>query len=181
MVKLQLDKCGPKTREKIKEIVRTGTLQLLTELKDGERVVLCSLLTLPLNPPPPPLLPDPRVQARELFVRVWGIGPVTAEVCLRSIHNPGHLPQSSPHSSNALDQRLVRRGFRTLKDLDENKEKVLNDNQRVGLELFEDFEQRIPRSEVEAIAAVVSTECTPHHHCNHTQLTLTLHHPWIDQ
>lgn len=181
MVKLQLDKCGPKTRKKIKEIVRTGTLQLLTELKDGERDVLCSLLTLPLTPPP---LPSSQILAYRPASCLCVYGELAQSqprfVCA-AFTTPGHLPQSSPHSSNALDQRLVRRGFRTLKDLDENKEKVLNDNQRVGLELFEDFEQRIPRSEVEAIAAVVSTECTPHHHCNHPQLTLTLHHPWIDQ
>jgi hypothetical protein len=61
-----------------------------------------------------------RVAAMMLFQRVWGVGPETAA-------------------------KLYSQGFRTLKSLEHAD---LDDRQKVGLRCFEDFEQRIPRSEV---------------------------------
>lgn len=51
-----------------------------------------------------------------------------------------------------------RKGYRTLDDLKNNPE-ILSSQQRLGLHYFEDFEQRIPRQEVEQIALRVTKAC----------------------
>lgn len=71
---------------------------------------------------------DPRTQIVKLFTGVHGAGETTAH-------------------------KWIAQGYRTLDDLRQKAE--LNDNQRIGLEHYNDFQQRIPRSEVNQHAAVV--------------------------
>ncbi|KAJ0175568.1 hypothetical protein K1T71_008727 [Dendrolimus kikuchii] len=68
---------------------------------------------------------DIEAKTISLFTRVSGIGPVKAA-------------------------DLFKGGLRTLKDLKNNRDK-LNHHQIIGLKYFEDFEKKIPRSEIIAI------------------------------
>ena len=72
---------------------------------------------------------DETYMALNLLQRVSGIGPVTA-------------------------QELVKSGITSLDQLWNNLEK-LTSAQRIGLKYFEDFEQRIPRSEIRMIVEAV--------------------------
>lgn len=71
---------------------------------------------------------DPRTQIVKLFTGVYGAGETTAH-------------------------KWIAQGYRTLDDLRRKAE--LNDNQRIGLEHYDDFQLRIPRNEVKQHAAVV--------------------------
>ncbi|EXJ58697.1 hypothetical protein A1O7_06126 [Cladophialophora yegresii CBS 114405] len=73
---------------------------------------------------------DPRTQVLKLFKGVYGAGEATA------------------HS-------WIAQGFRTLQDLQKSAD--LTPNQRIGLQHYDDFQQRIPRKEVEQHAAVVES------------------------
>ena len=46
-------------------------------------------------------------------------------------------------------QELVKQGIKTIEDLREQQDKLLNDIQRVGLKYYEDILKRIPRNEIE--------------------------------
>jgi DNA polymerase IV len=59
---------------------------------------------------------------------------------------------------NVQANRWIALGFRTLEDLRENGK--LSANQRIGVEHYGDLNTRIPRREVEALAAVVKTTAT---------------------
>jgi len=72
---------------------------------------------------------DDRSQAINTLTRVSGIGPAKA-------------------------QELVRSGIKSIEDLENNKDK-LNHHQLIGLKYLNDFEQKIPRSEIEEIEGVV--------------------------
>eukprot|EP00051_Salpingoeca_urceolata_P015159 m.195262 g.195262 ORF g.195262 m.195262 type:complete len:691 (+) comp18310_c0_seq11:40-2112(+) len=69
-------------------------------------------------------------QALQLFRRVWGIGAKRA-------------------------RQLAEHDLRTLDDLRKNRH-MLNKSQQIGLDLFEDFEQRIPRAEVASIEKAIA-------------------------
>ncbi|EXJ68093.1 DNA polymerase IV [Cladophialophora psammophila CBS 110553] len=71
---------------------------------------------------------DPRNQIVKLFMGVYGAGETTA-------------------------QKWIAQGYRCLAEVYEKAD--LNVNQRVGIEHYDDFLQRIPRGEVEQHAAVV--------------------------
>jgi DNA polymerase IV len=71
---------------------------------------------------------DPRTQVLKLFKGVYGAGEATA-------------------------YSWIAQGFRTLEGLRNKAD--LTPNQRIGLEHYDDFQQRIPRKEVEQHAAVV--------------------------
>ena len=75
---------------------------------------------------------DETYMALNLLQRVSGIGPVTA-------------------------QELVKSGITSLDQLWNNLEK-LTSAQRIGLKYFEDFEQRIPRSEIRKIVCSRGSE-----------------------
>ncbi|KAL0880880.1 hypothetical protein ABMA27_002061 [Loxostege sticticalis] len=68
---------------------------------------------------------DTDAQAISLLTRVSGIGPVKAA-------------------------DLVRSGIKSIEDL-RNNQKMLNHHQLIGLKYFEDFEKKIPRSEIQQI------------------------------
>ncbi|XP_006625654.1 DNA polymerase beta [Lepisosteus oculatus] len=57
----------------------------------------------------------------------------------------------------AAARKLVAEGVKTLDDLRENEHK-LNHHQRIGLRYFEDFEKRIPRSEMLKMEALILQE-----------------------
>ena len=80
------------------------------------------------------LLKDPTYQAIANLSRVWGIGEKTA-----------------------LD--LYKIGYKTVDDLRNRavKKEILNSNQLVGLRLFDDLQQRIPREEVGEIYMLVKS------------------------
>eukprot|EP00051_Salpingoeca_urceolata_P022852 m.380153 g.380153 ORF g.380153 m.380153 type:complete len:386 (-) comp20034_c0_seq4:32-1189(-) len=107
-VKGKLWQAGAKTLQKIEEILRSGHLRRIDELRTPEQ------------------------EAEQLFSRVWGIGAATAK-------------------------KFVARGLRTLDDLKMHAT-GLTASQRIGLQLFDELEQRIPRSEVEEMVAVVRNE-----------------------
>ncbi|KIW32120.1 uncharacterized protein PV07_03690 [Cladophialophora immunda] len=71
---------------------------------------------------------DPRNQIIKLFMGVYGAGETTAKT-------------------------WIAQGYRSLEDVYQKAE--LTANQRVGIEHYSDFQQRIPRSEVEQHAAIV--------------------------
>ncbi|OAP60633.1 hypothetical protein AYL99_05635 [Fonsecaea erecta] len=71
---------------------------------------------------------DPRNQIIKLFMGVYGAGETTAK-------------------------KWIAQGYRSLDDVYQKGE--LTANQRVGIEHYEDFQQRIPRGEVEQHAAIV--------------------------
>ncbi|XP_014356832.2 DNA polymerase beta [Papilio machaon] len=68
---------------------------------------------------------DEKAQAISMLTRVSGVGPVKAA-------------------------ELVKDGIITIEDLKKNKQ-LLNHHQLIGLKYFEDFEKKIPRSEIQAI------------------------------
>ena len=76
-----------------------------------------------------------RVATRNL-IKIWGIGPKTAQ----------HL-----YNNNFRTIRQVREGLRTNKI-------ELNDNQKVGVECYEDFQLPMQREEVEQILSIVKKE-----------------------
>lgn len=76
---------------------------------------------------------DPDDRTLELFMGIYDVGFHTAS-------------------------RLLAQGHRTLEDLRQNAE--LTPNQRVGLEHYQDFQQRIPRGEVAQHAAIVQRALT---------------------
>ncbi len=88
---------GRKMADKIMEIVEEGSLQKVAEVCEGEKV-----------------------RTVDLFNRVWGVGPATAE-------------------------RLYEQGLRTLEDLKEKGN--LNKQQQIGLKHFADLDERMTRSE----------------------------------
>ncbi|XP_063231406.1 DNA polymerase lambda-like isoform X2 [Bacillus rossius redtenbacheri] len=71
---------------------------------------------------------DNKSKALALFTEVWGVGPATAD-------------------------SWYQRGFRSLDDL--RTKANLTRQQKIGLKLFEDLRERIPREEVERIGSVV--------------------------
>ncbi|CAH0406968.1 unnamed protein product [Chilo suppressalis] len=74
---------------------------------------------------------DASAQAINLLTRVSGIGPVKAA-------------------------ELYRCGIATIEDLNKNQDK-LNHHQLIGLKYFEDFEKKIPRSEIKDIENKIKT------------------------
>ena len=70
-----------------------------------------------------------------LFNRIWGVGPATAE-------------------------SLYSQGYRTLEDLKSSAKVVLTKNQRIGLRLFDDLSQRMDRKEANQIAQYVAREAS---------------------
>jgi len=93
---------GEKIAKKIDELLQTGKLKKLENIRNDDTSVAIQFLT-----------------------RVSGIGPAHAK-------------------------KLYDDGIRTLSDLRNNPES-LNHHQRIGLKYFEDFEQRIPRVEMEIL------------------------------
>jgi DNA polymerase lambda len=87
--------------DKIAEILEDGQLRKVQEVCDSERV-----------------------RVLELFTRVWGAGPTTADL-------------------------WYRQGCRSLDDL--RQRATLNKHQAVGLRLFDDLDQRMPRAEAQSI------------------------------
>eukprot|EP01053_Blabericola_migrator_P011436 Blabericola_migrator_1__11435@NODE_679_length_6909_cov_149_679480_g493_i0_p3_GENE_NODE_679_length_6909_cov_149_679480_g493_i0NODE_679_length_6909_cov_149_679480_g493_i0_p3_ORF_typecomplete_len395_score60_99DNA_pol_lambd_f/PF10391_9/5_1e20DNA_pol_B_palm/PF14792_6/9_9e03DNA_pol_B_palm/PF14792_6/2e14HHH_8/PF14716_6/4_8e12HHH_5/PF14520_6/1_7e03HHH_5/PF14520_6/0_0062Suppressor_APC/PF11414_8/2_1e02Suppressor_APC/PF11414_8/0_18zfC2H2/PF00096_26/5_1e02zfC2H2/PF00096_26/21zfC2H2/PF00096_26/2_7e02_NODE_67 len=73
---------------------------------------------------------DDKLQTVKLFMSVWGVGSSKAEA-------------------------FYAQGFRTLDDLRQHQD-LLNDNQKIGLKFVEDFNTKMPRSEVEEIASRVT-------------------------
>jgi len=96
---------GHKMADKIEEILASGKLQKVGEVCGDERAV-----TL------------------DLFNRIWGVGPTTAE-------------------------SWYTQGFRSLQDL--RQKAKLSRQQQVGLRLFDDLDERMPREEAAEIEASV--------------------------
>ncbi|XP_028174412.1 DNA polymerase beta-like [Ostrinia furnacalis] len=84
---------------------------------------------------------DTDAQAISLLTRVSGIGPVKAA-------------------------ELVRNGIKTIEDL-KNNENKLNHHQLIGLKYFEDFERKIPRSEIQEIETMLQKKIAKID-CNYT-------------
>ncbi|OWR53327.1 DNA polymerase beta [Danaus plexippus plexippus] len=72
---------------------------------------------------------DEKAQAISLLTRVSGIGPVKAA-------------------------DLIDKGIKTLEDLNKNQD-LLNHHQLIGLKYFENFEEKIPREEIQKIEAII--------------------------
>ncbi len=68
-----------------------------------------------------------------LFAAIWGVGPVKA-------------------------QELWDMGARSINEVEEDYQHLLNDNQKIGLKYFHDLQQRAPRWQVEEIAKKVTAE-----------------------
>ena len=71
-----------------------------------------------------------RIKVVKLFCEIWGVGAVTA-------------------------QKLFTMGYRSIEELKANPPEILNQNQRVGLEFFQELSERIPREEVALISEKV--------------------------
>jgi len=70
---------------------------------------------------------DEKIQTLNLLCRVTGVGPATA-------------------------RKWIDSGVRTIEDL---KNQKLNHHQKIGVRYFEDFEKRIPRSEIDEMVEIV--------------------------
>ena len=68
-----------------------------------------------------------------LFANIWGVGPVKA-------------------------QELWDAGARSIEDIKENHYDLLNDNQQIGLQYFDDLQKRIPRKQVAEIVKKINVE-----------------------
>eukprot|EP01039_Chlorochromonas_danica_P010650 gene10650-11809_t len=77
---------------------------------------------------------DPKLRALYELTEIWGVGEKTAS-------------------------QLMRQGFRSVSDLREHGLHLLTAQQRIGLQYYEEFQQKIPRVEVEAIGQVVREQC----------------------
>eukprot|EP00756_Hemistasia_phaeocysticola_P048484 Hpha_TRINITY_DN22908_c0_g1::TRINITY_DN22908_c0_g1_i1::g.153983::m.153983/K02330/POLB; DNA polymerase beta len=100
---------GAKIAKRIDEILATGELSQLERYKE-----------------------DPKVSVIQLFNKITGIGPKTA-------------------------QALYDKGYRSIADLEKSKE-PFTAHQRLGLKHFDDLLHRIPYDEVVAHAAIVEEE-----------------------
>eukprot|EP00095_Tigriopus_kingsejongensis_P006026 maker-scaffold671_size114370-snap-gene-0.35 protein:Tk06026 transcript:maker-scaffold671_size114370-snap-gene-0.35-mRNA-1 annotation:"dna polymerase lambda-like" len=101
----QLPNVGRKMADKIAEILEDGSLRKVAEICDNEKM-----------------------HTLDLFNRVWGAGPKTAE-------------------------QWFQRGWRTLEDLAQDEH--LTRQQKVGLRLFHDLDERMSRDECTTIFGVV--------------------------
>ena len=72
------------------------------------------------------------MQAENIFLGIWGVGP-------------------------AMAKSLVKAGHRTLEDV-RNDPHMLSPRQRIGLELYEELCQRIPREEVVCIGDIIRAQ-----------------------
>uniref|UniRef100_A0A2R5LF19 DNA polymerase lambda n=1 Tax=Ornithodoros turicata TaxID=34597 RepID=A0A2R5LF19_9ACAR len=100
-----LPNIGQRLADKIWEIVQQGKLRKLEQFQSQENV-----------------------SALNLFNKIWGVGPATAE-------------------------RWVQQGCRSLDDIKSRSD--LTKQQEIGLKHFEDFLEKMPRSEAEEIANIV--------------------------
>jgi len=55
-------------------------------------------------------------------------------------------------------QELVKSGIKTIKDLRDRQDSLLNDKQRIGLKYYEDILKRIPRNEIDSFDKILETE-----------------------
>jgi len=78
-------------------------------------------------------LQDEKSIVSQLFNRIWGVGPVTIE-------------------------KWYSLGYRSLEDLERNKEKELNHMQQLGLKYYNEFSLKIPRKEVEEHGKMVANK-----------------------
>ena len=99
---------GKKMADKIVEIVEEGSLRKVQEVCDNERI-----------------------RTLDLFGRVWGAGPATAE-------------------------KWYGQGLRTLQDLRLLPQESLSKHQQIGLRLFEDLDERMQREECTEILEQVT-------------------------
>lgn len=76
---------------------------------------------------------DPTLSVLRLFYEIWGVGATTAR------------------------QFYYENGYRDLDDIVERGWSSLSRVQQIGLKYYDDFQLKIPRSEVEAIAAIILT------------------------
>jgi DNA polymerase lambda len=73
-----------------------------------------------------------RLKCIKEFSKIWGIGSTTAD-------------------------KLFSMGYKSIADLKKKIPTILNENQKIGLELYEELLQRIPREEVKVISELVIT------------------------
>lgn len=92
---------GPKIKEKIDEIISTGSLKQVEEYKD-----------------------DPSLKIIEELLEIHGIGPSKAK------------------------ELVIGKNIKSIDDLS-NHQELLNNTQKMGLKYFQDFNVRIPRTEME--------------------------------
>ncbi|XP_067129413.1 DNA polymerase lambda-like [Centruroides vittatus] len=104
---LSLPGIGKSLANKIWEIIESGHLRKIDELCSGQKV-----------------------EAINLFTKIWGAGPTTAE-------------------------QWVQQGLYTLEDL--NSKAKLSFQQKIGLKYFDDFLDRMPREEAKQIAETVKS------------------------
>ena len=77
---------------------------------------------------------DEQTKVVELLEGVWGLGP-----------------------KGAL--KLYKQGIHSIEELRERQDELLTDIQKIGLKYYEDFNQRIPREEVEKLLERVKEAC----------------------
>ncbi|XP_023236000.1 DNA polymerase lambda-like [Centruroides sculpturatus] len=104
---LSLPGIGKSLANKIWEIIESGHLRKIDEICSGQKV-----------------------EAINLFTKIWGAGPTTAE-------------------------QWVQQGLYTLEDL--NSKAKLSFQQKIGLKYFDDFLDRMPREEAKEIAETVKS------------------------
>lgn len=78
---------------------------------------------------------DPKIQAMVELSNIWGVGEKTA-------------------------LRLMKQGYKSIKDLRERGLSVLTFQQKIGLKYYEEFMKKIPRAEIEEILSIVHEHCT---------------------
>ena len=86
-----------------------------------------------------------RANPMNIFTKIYGVGPAKAK-------------------------ELVKKGITTLEQLRENKDE-LNTLQKLGLQYYDDLEQRIPRAEIKAFERYLKNSLIL---VKHLKLTLTL-------
>ncbi|RYH12931.1 hypothetical protein EON65_36920, partial [archaeon] len=100
---------GSSMREKIEEIMATGSLRKLSFFKS-----------------------DPKIQALSNISQIWGVGEKTAS-------------------------QLIKQGFTSIEQIRERGQRLLTSQQKIGLQYYEEFLQKVPRPEVQQIESTVQT------------------------
>jgi DNA ligase (NAD+) len=81
----------------------------------------------------------------------------TLKVIEREKNNPVNILTDVYGIGPKKAEELVKVGIKTIQDLRERQDELLNDIQKIGLKHYEDIQQRIPRAEIQEFEVILNT------------------------